>query len=146
MRNFENFTLLWSIPKFFNINSNFASAAKDSSPIEKPPYICGLRARIGCEPFSEHPTRSDRVTDIGWFFYWGASTLPCGKPELLKVFYTAFKNLLVLFCINILSNIFSDTFGMCHLTKYASIWTSDTFDSVVRTIWIIAVIHCRFSV
>ena len=32
---------------------------------EKPSYICGLRARIECEPFSEHLTRSDRVTNIG---------------------------------------------------------------------------------
>ena len=26
-----------------------------------------LEARIGCEPFSEHSTHSDRVTDIDYF-------------------------------------------------------------------------------
>ena len=32
---------------------------------EKRTYICGLGARIECEPLSEHSTHSDRVTDIG---------------------------------------------------------------------------------
>ena len=36
-----------------------------SSEREKLSYICGLRARIKCEPVSEHLTRSDRVTNIG---------------------------------------------------------------------------------
>ena len=56
------------------------------------------------------------------------------------------KNLLILFCVDILSNILSDTFGMCHLTKDTSVWACDTFNSIVGTIWIVAVIHCRFSV
>ena len=50
----------WRIFKFFNTNSNFASAAKVSSQREQIPYICGLRARIECERGSEHSTRSDR--------------------------------------------------------------------------------------
>ena len=47
---------------------------------------------------------------------------------------------------DILCDIFSDTFGMCHLTKDTSVWACDTFNSIVGTIWIVAVIHCRFSV
>ena len=53
-------------------NSDFTSTAKDSSQREKPTYICGLRARIECEPFSEHSTRSDRVTNIGYLLFLGA--------------------------------------------------------------------------
>ena len=47
-------------------NCNFVPIAKDSSKREPIPYICGLRARIECEPLSEHSTRSDRVTNIGY--------------------------------------------------------------------------------
>ena len=35
-----------------NMKSDFTSTAKDSSQREKPTYICGLRARIGCEPLA----------------------------------------------------------------------------------------------
>ena len=56
------------------INRNFSSI-KNSSHREKIFYICGLRARIECEPFSEHSTRSDRVTNIGYFLPVGASVL-----------------------------------------------------------------------
>ena len=42
---------------------------------EKQFYICGLRARIECEPFSEHSTRSDRVTNIELLLSFGASVL-----------------------------------------------------------------------
>ena len=55
---------------------------KDSSPREKASYIRGLRARIGCEPLSEHSTRSDRVTDIGCLLSWGASPLPVATQDL----------------------------------------------------------------
>ncbi len=53
-------------------NSDFSPATKVSSPREPIPYICGLRARIECEPLSEHSTRSDRVTNIGYRLSWGA--------------------------------------------------------------------------
>ena len=59
-----------------NKNSDLPSAAKDSTQREKISYICGLRARIECEPFSEHSTHSDRVTDIGYLLSLGASPLP----------------------------------------------------------------------
>ena len=42
-----------------------STTAKDSPGREQLSYICGLRARIECEPFSEHSTRRDRVTNIG---------------------------------------------------------------------------------
>ena len=57
------------------MNSDFAPAAKVSSQREKIPYICGLRARIECEPLSEHSTRSDRVTNIGYKLSLEASVL-----------------------------------------------------------------------
>ena len=52
---------------------DFAPVAKDSAQREKIPYICGLRARIECEPEGEHSTRSDRVTNIGVFLALRAS-------------------------------------------------------------------------
>ena len=55
-------------------NSNF-SLTKNSSHRETISYICGLRARIECEPLSEHSTRSDRVTNIGYRLPVGASVL-----------------------------------------------------------------------
>ena len=59
-----------------NMKSDFTSTAKDSPPKETIAYICGLRARIECEPVSEHSTHSDRVTNIGYLLSWGASALP----------------------------------------------------------------------
>ena len=56
-------------------NCNFVPIAKDSSKREPIPYICSLRARIECEPLSEHSTRSDRVTNIGYRLSFGASIL-----------------------------------------------------------------------
>ena len=47
-------------------NSDFSPVAKVSSQREPIPYICGLRTRIECEPVSEHSTRRDRVTNIGY--------------------------------------------------------------------------------
>ena len=49
---------------------------KTEPPKRTLPYICGLRARIECEPLSEHSTHSDRVTNIGYLLSWGASALP----------------------------------------------------------------------
>ena len=66
-------------------NCNFVPIAKDSSKREPIPYICGLRARIECEHRGEHSTRSDRVTNIGYALFCGASLLACSNPE-----FTAF--------------------------------------------------------
>ena len=66
---FLKFAMFWRIPKFSNVNSDFAPAAKVSFQKGKIPYICGLRARIECEPFSEHSTHSDRVTNIGYLLF-----------------------------------------------------------------------------
>ena len=68
---------------FSELNPKFPPAAKDSSQRKKIPYICGLRARIECEPGGEHSTRSDRVTNIGYLLSLGASALP-GPPELIQ--------------------------------------------------------------
>ena len=54
-----------------NSQVKFAQTAKDSSPKETIAYICGLRARIECEPISEHSTRRDRVTNIGYRLFGG---------------------------------------------------------------------------
>ena len=64
------------------MNSVFPPTAKDSSPKKTIAYICGLRARIECEPVSEHSTRSDRVTNIGYLLSLGASTLPAANQNL----------------------------------------------------------------
>ena len=64
-------------------NCNFVPIAKDSSKREPIPYICGLRARIECEPLSEHSTRSDRVTNIGYRLSLGASVLQTNQ-NLIK--------------------------------------------------------------
>ena len=69
------------ISKSYNMNSDFTSTAKDSSPKETIAYICGLRARIECEPISEHSTHSDRVTNIGYLLSLGASTLPAATQN-----------------------------------------------------------------
>ena len=70
-------------PKASNINSEFTSTAKDSSLQETIAYICGLRARIECKPLSEHSTRSDRVTNIGYCLLEGASPLPAATQNLI---------------------------------------------------------------
>ena len=49
-----------------NLNFDFTPTAKDSLRSEPIAYICGLRARSECEHRSEHSTRSDRVTNIGY--------------------------------------------------------------------------------
>ncbi len=58
------------------LNSKFLPQPKNSFPREPIPYICGLRARIECEHRGEHSTRSDRVTNIGYWLSWEASPLP----------------------------------------------------------------------
>ena len=79
-----------------NRNSDFTPAATVSTQREKIPYICGLRARIECEPLSEHSTHSDRVTNIGYLLSLGASPLPAAirsylspmmLPHLLTIFH-----------------------------------------------------------
>ena len=45
---------------------------KTEPPKRTLPYICGLRARIECEPLSECSTRSDRATNIGYLLSWRA--------------------------------------------------------------------------
>ena len=72
-----------------NMKSDFTSTAKDSSPKETIAYICGLRARIECEPFSEHSTRRDRVTNIGYLLSRRASILPAANYFFLNIFSTA---------------------------------------------------------
>ena len=74
------------------INRNF-SLTKNSSHREKISYICGLRARIECEPGGKHSPRSDRVTNIGYLLPAGASVLPNSKL-LFKILYTVTSNIL----------------------------------------------------
>ena len=57
------------------LNSDFVPVVKVSTQREQIAYICGLRARIECERGSEHSTRSDRVTNIGYLLSLGASVL-----------------------------------------------------------------------
>ena len=82
--------LFGEFPNLSNMNSDFAPTAKDSSQREKPSYICGLRARIEWEPVSEHSTRSDRVTNIGYLlssravFGWILFELNSGCGDLGK--------------------------------------------------------------
>ena len=65
-------------------DSEFTPTAKDSIQRESIAYICGLRARIECEPRSEHSTRSDRVTNIGYALSLDAS--PCLQhPRILFI-------------------------------------------------------------
>ncbi len=70
------------------MNSDFTSTAKDSSPKETIAYICGLRARIECEHRGEHSTRSDRVTNIGYGLFEGASPLPAANQNLFFEFFS----------------------------------------------------------
>ena len=72
-----------------NMKSDFTSTAKDSSPKDTISYIWGLRARIECEPFSEHSTRRDRVTNIGYRLFGGAS--PCELKQHFFHFYMCWK-------------------------------------------------------
>mgnify|MGYP004580462349 CR=1 FL=1 len=74
----------------------FEQSDKDSSHIEKISYICGLRARIECEPLSEHSTHSDRVTNIGYLLYVGASPLPFGGFLMLPTMTRPWTGLLAI--------------------------------------------------
>ena len=56
---------------------------KTAPPKETIAYICGLRARIECEHGSEHSTHSDRVTNIGYCLFRGASPLPAANQNLI---------------------------------------------------------------
>ena len=83
------FLIFWKISKSLSKNSDFTPTAKDSTPREKISYICGLRARIECEPISEHSTRRDRVTNIGYRLFGGAS--PCELKQHFFHFYMCWK-------------------------------------------------------
>ena len=72
-----------------NMKSDCTSTAKDSSPTATIAYICGLRARIECEPIREHSTRRDRVTNIGYRLFGGAS--PCELKQHFFHFYMCWK-------------------------------------------------------
>ena len=72
-----------------NMKSDFTSTAKDSPPKETIAYIYGLKARIKCEPISEHSTRRDRVTNIGYRLFGGAS--PCELKQHFFHFYMCWK-------------------------------------------------------
>ena len=65
-----------------NIYFGVTPTAKNSSAKETIAYICSLRTRIECEPVSEHSTRSDRATNIGYGLFSGASPLPSANPNL----------------------------------------------------------------
>ena len=81
-----------------NMKSDFTSTAKDSSPKETIAYIFGLRARIECEPISEHSTRRDRVTNIGYRLFGGGVSLRTKTTflPLLYVLEVSFPLLLLL--------------------------------------------------
>ena len=68
---------IWNISSIeaYSLIFNFPTPAKDSPQSEKISYICGLRARIECEPLGEYSTRSDRVTNIGYLLTLRASVL-----------------------------------------------------------------------
>ena len=86
------------------MNSDFSSVAKDSFQREPIPYICGLRARIECEPGGEHSTRSDRVTNIGYGLSLEASALPLSATNQE---FSVLKNLGVssFFLMNYIKNL-----------------------------------------
>ena len=58
---------------------NSATSRKTKKQIS---YICGLRARIECEPGGEHSTRSDRITNIGYLLF-RFSSVPLTETTLL---------------------------------------------------------------
>ena len=90
-----NFYLIYEIK---TPNSEFTLTAKDSTQREKIPYICGLRTRIECEPVSEHSTRRDRVTNIGYRLFGGGVSLRTKTTflPLLYVLEVSFPLLLLL--------------------------------------------------
>ena len=65
----KSHNLLNTSSDFSKTNSEFASIAKDSAKNKKLSYICGLGTRIECERGGEHSTHSDRVTNIGYYFF-----------------------------------------------------------------------------
>ena len=69
---------------------------ENSSQREQQTYICGLRARIECEPLREHSTHSDRVTNIGLLLSLGASYL-LHKFRIFKLFFFARRMEAILF-------------------------------------------------
>ena len=86
----KEYTIVISLKNFWG-RLIFTSTTKDSSPKETIAYICGLRARIECEPFSEHSTHSDRVTNIGYGLFGRASPLPAARQKFpYKITYSLY--------------------------------------------------------
>ena len=72
----------YSSEEFPNLsNMKFYSSSQNTVPKARTYPISVALARIECERVSEHSTRSDRVTDIGYVLALGASTLACGNSE-----------------------------------------------------------------
>ena len=64
---------------------------------------------------------------------------------LFKIFHTGFKDLQILLSVDIDCYRITAAFGMCHLSKYSSIRTCDTFDRTVGTIDIPLFVHTDIS-
>ena len=59
---------------------------KTAPPTKTIAYICGLGARIECEPLSEHSTHRDRVTNIGYGLCGGSVYLPAANQSFTKLY------------------------------------------------------------
>ena len=69
------------------------------------------------------------------------------KPTLLfKVIHTGFEDLLIFFSCYVLIKVFTDTFGVSHLTQDTSVRGSDPFDGHCRSVRVECDIHGRSSV
>ena len=79
-----------------NLNFDFTPTAKDSLRSEPIAYICGLRARIECEHGSEHSTRSDRVTNIGYRLA-SEAVFACGKFEINSLLTSTLLSAIIAF-------------------------------------------------
>lgn len=64
---------------------------------------------------------------------------------LFKIFHTGFKDLQILLSVDIDCYRITAAFGMCHLSKYSSIRTCDTFDRTVGAIDIPLFVHTDIS-
>ena len=102
-----------------------SAPAKNSSQRETISSICGLRARIECEPFSEHSTRSNRVTNRGYCLPLGASVLLSANYYFLQMHYSFFNFL----CSSLIPELCSDisTGSSCYihlcLILVTAVWT-----------------------
>ena len=62
---------------------------------------------------------------------------------LFEVFYSALKQLHILFHIDVLCHVLSHTLGVSHLTKDTAVRADDALDGVVGTVRIVLDIHGR---